>query len=97
VGENVLEIPGIRPININPARGGYIVQVGCQMFVFASYSALLIALGEYLGDPVGVEARYGYDASRVVPVPMEAARAPGGGFTSSGIGGGSNSAGLVGR
>jgi hypothetical protein len=48
----------IRTLEIRPVLNGFIVNIGCQVVVFASREALLKDLAEYLEEPEVVEMRY---------------------------------------
>lgn len=43
-------------IRINPVRNGFIVQVGCQTFVYSSAITLARDFSKYMKDPAGMEA-----------------------------------------
>ena len=46
-----------RPISITAVANGFMVQVGCQMFVYETVAGLLYNLKDYLSDPEATEKR----------------------------------------
>lgn len=52
------EVEMLHNITIRAVGNGYIVDVGCQTFVFQDATGMLIEIGKYLVDPEGTEKRY---------------------------------------
>lgn len=44
-----------RSIEIKPAANGYVIEIGCQTFVFESIVSMLSRIEEYYRNPNGVE------------------------------------------
>ncbi len=47
-----------RNVEIRPVNNGYIVQVGCQSFVFEELADMLVMVNKYYSDPSGTEKLY---------------------------------------
>lgn len=80
----MIEQPKCRQISIHPARGGYVVMVGCQTFIFTGVGALIEELDNYLRDPETVEKQYSFPGGEL-PVPQETAAAGGAGYSGLGL------------
>lgn len=47
-----------RSISIEPKANGYILNIGCQTFVFESLDNMIYRIHEYYSDPLKVESHF---------------------------------------
>jgi hypothetical protein len=47
----------MRDVQITAVANGWVVQVGCQRFVYNDRSALIVDLSDYMTDPIATEKR----------------------------------------
>lgn len=47
-----------RSIEIKPAANGYVIEIGCQKFVFESIVSMLSRIEEYYNNPAEIESHF---------------------------------------
>ena len=47
-----------RSIEIKPAANGYVIEIGCQTFVFESLGSMLGRIEEYYNNPAEIEQHF---------------------------------------